>query len=251
MDKISELAYKLKLPYIKNYFTDEVDEATNLDKSHYQFLLDILEKEYELRRENGIKNKMNKAKFPYKKYLENLDREALPVEAKKRLKELETLNFIKEGQNIILIGNAGVGKTHISIGLGIKACMRNYNVLFMSVPNLITELKEKVSLNQLSVFKKRFEKYDLVILDELGYISFDKQGSELLFNLISSRNETKSTIITSNLTFDRWDEVFNDPVITAAMVDRLTHRSYIINMTGSSYRMKETNEWIKSMTLNV
>ena len=132
------------------------------------------------------------------------------------------------------------------IGLGIAACMINKNVLYITVPNLITKLKESMTLNQLTNYKKKFISYDLVILDELGYITFDKQGSELLFNLLSMRNETKSIIITTNLAFNRWQEIFNDPTLTAAMVDRLTHKAHVINIKGDSYRLKETMEWLNS-----
>ena len=122
--------------------------------------------------------------------------------------------------------------------------MKMKNVLYITIPNLITELKESMTLNQLTNYKKRFITYDLVILDELGYISFDKQGSELLFNLLSMRNETKSIIITTNLSFNRWEEIFIDPTLTAAMVDRLAHKATVINIKGDSYRIKETKEWL-------
>jgi DNA replication protein DnaC len=105
----------------------------------------------------------------------------------------------------------------------------------------VLEAKNEHVLNRL---KRKFQKYDLVILDELGYISFDREGAELLFNFISSRSEIKSTIITTNLSFDSWDEIFHDPVITAAMVDRITHRSFVINMNGNSYRIKQTKEYL-------
>jgi DNA replication protein DnaC len=154
------------------------------------------------------------------------------------------LSFIDQGRNIILVGNPGVGKTHTAIGLGIKACMERKSVLFITVPNLITELKENMTLNQLTNYKKKFINYDLVILDELGYISFDKQGSELLFNLLSMRSEQKSIIITTNLAFSRWQEIFHDPALTAAMVDRLTYKAYVINITGDSYRLRVTKEWL-------
>ncbi len=122
--------------------------------------------------------------------------------------------------------------------------MKGKNVLYITVPNLITELKESMTLNQLTAYKKKFINYDLVILDELGYITFDKQGSELLFNLLSLRNDTKSIIITTNLSFNRWQEIFNDPVLTSAMVDRLTCRAHVINIKGESYRLKKPKEWL-------
>ena len=146
----------------------------------------------------------------------------------------------------VLEASAGTGKTHISIGLGIEACNRGYKVFFTTVASLINELKESRSEKKLYTFEKRFEKYDMIVADELGYISFDKEGSELLFTFLSLRAERKSTIITTNLSFDRWNEIFNDAVLTAALIDRLTHKSYVINMNGDSYRIKETKEWLEN-----
>ena len=138
-----------------------------------------------------------------------------------------------------------MGKTHYATALGIKACLNNMKVLFISVPNLIIELKEAMSQNQITRYKKSLEKYDLVILDELGYVSFDKEGSEILFNLISNRISVGSMIITTNLLFDRWEEIFMDPVLTTALVDRLTYKSHLLNMSGDSYRVEETINWLK------
>ncbi|MBA7498363.1 IS21 family transposase ISHahy12 [subsurface metagenome] len=122
--------------------------------------------------------------------------------------------------------------------------MAGYKVLFATVPLLINQLKESRSEKTLIKLEGKFEKYDLVIADELGYISFDKEGSELLFTHLSLRAGRKSTIITTNLSFERWNEIFSDSVMTAAMIDRLTHKSYILNMNGNSYRLKETREWL-------
>jgi DNA replication protein DnaC len=160
------------------------------------------------------------------------------------LKVLKSLDFIEQGQNVILAGSPGTGKTHLGIALGIKACLAGYKVLFVTVPLLINQLKESRSQRILSRTEGKFEKYDLVIADELGYISFDKEGSELLFTHLSLRAGRKSTIITTNLSFDRWEEIFGDAVMTAAMIDRLTHKSYLLNMNGNSYRLKETKEWL-------
>ena len=158
---------------------------------------------------------------------------------------LKTLEFIRSGRNVILAGNAGTGKTHLATSLGIKACSEGFRVLFTTIPLLVTQLKESRSQQMLRAFGSKFAKYDLVIADELGYISFDKEGSELLFTHLSLRAGRKSTILTTNLSFERWSEIFQDPVMTAAMVDRLTHKAYLINMNGCSYRLKETEEWIK------
>ena len=244
-EKIRNLAKELKLPYTIRNIEDEVTEANLENKTYEIFLSDILEREYELRKENGRKSRIRLAKFPYKRYIENLVLEDLPEDARNKVKTFSTLEFIESGQNIILAGNPGTGKTHMAIGLGIKACNGGYKVLFTTIPLLVNELKESRSQKTLRAFERNFEKYDLIIADELGYISFDKEASELLFTYLSLRAGRKSTIITTNLSFERWDEIFKDPVMTAAMIDRLTHKSYIVNMNGNSYRLKETKRWLE------
>lgn len=213
---IRESAVTLKLPFIKNNYEECIREAHLNDWDHEQFLDALLKNEIEMRKQNAVKTK---------------------------IRELETLEFVDNDENIILIGNPGTGKTALAVALGMKACLMNRSVLFVNVSNLLIELKEAMNLNQISRYKKRFEKYDLVILDELGYCSFDKERGEILFNLLSSRNEKKATIITSNLTFDRWNEIFNDSVLAGAMIDRMAYKSHLINMTGDSYRIMATKEW--------
>ena len=124
--------------------------------------------------------------------------------------------------------------------------MEDYKVFFTSVSRLITQISECRAQKTLRTLEGRFEKYDLVICDEFGYISFDKEGAEMLFSHLSLRAGRKSTVITTNLSFDRWSEIFGDPVLTAAMVDRLTHKAHIINMNGMSYRAKETKQWLNN-----
>lgn len=245
IEKITKFSKELRLPAIRRTIAEEIEEAEKGNLSYEDFLYGLLLKESDLRIENGKKNRIRAANFPYKKYIEDLSLEDLPHDAKKKLKVLKSLDFIKNGQNIILAGSPGTGKSHIAIGLGIKACLAGYKVMFATVPLLINRLKESRSEKTLQLFESRFEKYDLVIADELGYISFDKEGSELLFTYLSLRAGRKSTIITTNLSFERWDEIFIDSVMTAAMIDRLTHKSYMINMNGSSYRLKETKKWLK------
>jgi len=245
--KIVEYTQELKLPGVRKHFQDTLIAAAGDDLGYDEYLLLVLEKEYELRVENRKRSRLRLAGFPYKKYLEDLVPDALPQDARKKLQVLKSLDFIRSGQNIILAGNPGTGKTHLAVGLGIKACMAGYKVLFVSVATLITQLEESRSQQTLRAFRNKFEKYDLVICDEFGYISFDKAGAELLFTHLSLRAGRKATIVTTNLSFDRWQELFGDPVLTAAMVDRLTHKAYIVNMTGNSYRLKETEEWLQSL----
>lgn len=244
-DKIVAYSKELRLPAIRNNYAIHARQAVKAKTSYEEYLLTLLADEFETRIKNRKKARIRQADFPYKKYLQDLLREELPKNAQAKIDTLESLDFIKEGQNVILAGNPGTGKTHLSIGLGIKACMEDYKVFFTTVPRLITQIRECRSQKTLRTLEGRFEKFDLVICDEFGYISFDKEGAEMLFSHLSLRAGRKSTIITTNLSFDRWSEIFGDPVLTAAMVDRLTHKALIINMNGMSYRAKETKKWLK------
>jgi DNA replication protein DnaC len=246
VENIKLLTKELKLPYITRNILEEIEEANSKKLSYSEFLEELLKNEHALRLENSKQNRIRIANFPYKKYIEDLERDFLPDDAKNKLEKLISLEFIKNKQNIIFVGNSGTGKSHLSIGLGIMACNTGYKVLFTKVPNLINKLKECRSQRTLLSTERQFEKYDLIILDELGYISFDKEGGELLFNHLSLRAERKSTIITSNLSFEKWRDIFHDPIMTTAIIDRLTHKSFIVNMNGNSYRLKETKEMIEN-----
>ena len=234
---------ELRLPTFRENYESAALEAVNESLSFEQYLHGLLQQEYEARTENRKKARIRQAGFPQLKYLQDLSREDLPREAFERLPQLERLDFIRNGRNLILAGNPGTGKTHLALGLGIKACTEGFRVLFTTVPRMLTQVRESRSEKILSKLEHRFEKFDLVICDEFGYISYDKEGAELLFNHLSLRAGLKSTIITTNLSFDRWPEIFGDPTLTAAMVDRLTHRAFLINMNGKSYRVKETRQW--------
>ncbi|GEB78062.1 IS21-like element helper ATPase IstB [Sporolactobacillus inulinus] len=244
-DSIYQYCKAIKLPTIRECFQEQIKDAVIRDINYETFLAELLQKEWDARRQTAQANRIRRAKFPYKKYLEDLSVQDLPEDAQKNYKQLRTLQFIQDGRNLILAGNPGTGKTHTAIGLGIKACEEGYSVWFTTVPLLINQMKECRSERTLRAFQTRFEKYDLVVLDEMGYISFDKEGAELLFTHLSLRAGQKSTIITTNLSFERWGEIFQDPVMTAAMIDRLTHQAYLVNMNGTSYRMKETKAWLE------
>ena len=248
-DAIMEYSKELRLPIIRKSLDEYVKEAQQADIGYEEFLVRLLQKECDARRETSRHNRIRLAEFSHKKYLEDLSVGDLPEDAQKKLKRLRTLDFIREGRNLILAGNPGTGKSHVAIGLGIKACLEGYKVWFATVPLLINRIKECRAQQTLRAFQNRFEKYDLVIADEMGYISFDKEGAELLFTHLSLRAGRKSTIITTNLSFERWGEIFQDPIMTAAMIDRLTHQSYLVNMNGNSYRMKETKEWLQKQQL--
>lgn len=243
-EHIKELASSLRLGAFSSELEDYLQQAVEYKWSNIELLYHLLERETELKTEQRKRQRVRTANFPQLLYLSDLIREELPIEAQKVLPELEGLKFIKEGRNVVLYGNPGTGKTHLSTALGIKACNEGYSVCFITVPRLLTQIKEARSNKTLRTFEIKFEKYDLVICDEFGYVSCDKEAGELLFNLLSLRAGRKSIIITTNLSFDRWGEIVKDKVLVTAMVDRLTHRAKLINMTGESYRLKETKKLI-------
>jgi len=242
---IKELTKPLLLSYIGENFNMLIEEAKNTKMTHEEFFANALTKELETREANRIQRKMRQAKFPFKKYLQDLDLSKYEKEIQKGIEELMTLDFIDKKENAVLIANSGRGKTHLSIGIGIAACLEDKRVLFTNVPNLIIELKEAMSRNEVTAYKNKFEKYELVIIDELGYISFDKEGSDILFNLISNRLTAGSMIITTNLAFNEWITVFKNPHLTGALVDRVARQSHVLDMSGESYRLEETKNWLQ------
>lgn len=243
---ITELAAELKLPFTRDHWQQLVEEARHTKPDYSVFLTNLLDGEQRLRTSNGQTRRIREAKFPLKKYLVDFIRTKYDPVFLPKFEELESLDFIRNKENIILIGTPGAGKTHYAIALGIAACMKGFNVLFASVPNLIVELKETLSNNQLSNYRRRFEKFDLVILDELGYVSLEKSGCEMLFNLISSRNDKGSIVVTSNLSFDRWEEVFKDPTLTGALIDRLAHKAHILDISrDKGGRFEDTIAWLQ------
>jgi DNA replication protein DnaC len=237
---VEDLSRQLRLPALSHHFLPLAQAAASADQSHESYLLDLLKIEFDERVERRKKQRLRRCGLPYKRYLSDLVRAELPPDVQAKIGTLERLDFVTAGQNVILSGNPGTGKTHIAIGLAIQACLEDYSVLFTNVPQLLTQIRESRSQKSLRLLESRFEKYDLVVCDEFGYVSFDKAAAELLFTHLSLRAGRKSTIITTNLGFNRWTEIFVDAVLTAAMVDRLTHKAALVDMNGESYRIKET-----------
>lgn len=241
-ERIMRNARSLRLGALVDGLEDYLSFAAIENLSHAQLLDRILKHEVDRRDDMKTADRIRLAAFPQKKYLQEIERNELPRDAQVVLPDLESLDFIKKGQNVVMYGNPGTGKTHLAIALGMKACQEGFSVLFTSVPHLLTQLRECKAKQTLRTLEYRFTKYDLVICDEFGYVSCDKEGGELLFNHLSLRAEGRSTIITTNLAFNRWEEVIQDKVLVSAMIDRITHKAYLINMTGKSYRLKETEK---------
>lgn len=238
-EQIALYAKQLRIPTFAVY--EQTLRQAAPDASFADILLELLKKESLVRQENQVKRRLKTAAFPYVKTLEEFDFKQLnPAVSPVFLNELATCQFIQEKRNLILIGNPGRGKTHISIALGLKACYQGFTVLFRNAASLSTELCEARDNYTLGRLERTLANADVLILDELSYLSFNRNQSELLFKIISDRSERKSTIVTTNLPFSRWTELFENTTMIAALVDRLTFRSHVLDMSGDSYRLKQT-----------
>lgn len=232
-------ARQLKIPTFAEYA--EILRQADPSADFAELLVELMKAESASRQENQYRRRLKSAGFPYLKTMEEFDCSQLndsisPI----FLNELASCQFISGRQNVVMIGNPGRGKTHLAIALGLKACAQGYNVLFKNAATLSTQLCEAKDNYCLGKLEHTLAKADLLILDELSYLSFNRHQSELLFKVISDRSEKSSTIVTTNLPFSRWTDLFENTTMVAALIDRLTFRSHVLDMNGDSYRLKST-----------
>lgn len=222
----------LRLAHVSDIYSDiPCDDSTH-------FLETLFQKELQLREETKAERLVKKARFLQKKSLSSFQwSEQIHFPSHIDSNELCTLNFIARKENLILTGAPGTGKTHLATGIGYEACKQGLEVRFYRVSDLADELEKAWIEGKLSQLRNRFKGVDLIILDEMGYVPFNKEGAELLFQLISDWYEQKSLIITSNLEFSQWNRIFSDSRLTAALVDRVIHHAHILNFTGDSFRV--------------
>jgi DNA replication protein DnaC len=204
------------------------------------YLLRLTELELLDRDRRATERRIRQAKFPVVKSLDSFDFLAIPALNKTLVLELARCEYLTRKENILLLGNSGTGKTHIALALGLAACQRGHRVRFITAAALVGELIEARDEKRLLRFQKQIAAYELLIVDELGYVPLSKTGAELLFETISQRYERNSTLITSNLPFDEWTEIFGSERLTGALLDRLTHHVHILEMNGDSYRLKQS-----------
>jgi len=205
-----------------------------------ELLLSLTETELQVRAENRQKRRLREAKFPLMKPLETFDLDAVPDLDTSLFLELTTCGFIKEKRNIVFLGRSGTGKTHMATALGIEACQNNHKTRFVTGYGLVNELIEAREEKDLNRVLQRYTRYDVLIIDELGYVPFSKEGAELLFQVLAERHERGSVVVTTNLGFADWTQIFGDANMTAALLDRITHKAHIVNCSWKSYRLKET-----------
>ncbi len=230
----------LKLSAMLSHLEAQLRQARESKEDYAEFLLQLSELEVATRMENGYKRRIRDARFPLLKPLETFQFEAAPELDVRRIKELLEGQYIREARNVIFLGRSGTGKTHLATALGMEACRQGVRTRFISGCALANELIEARDEKFLSRVMKRYAAYGLLIVDELGYVPFSKEGAELLFQVLAERHERNSVLITTNLGFGDWTQIFGDPTLTAALLDRVTHKAHVINCSWQSYRLKET-----------
>lgn len=239
----------LKLDKIRDYYPKYIEKISKSDDiSITDILYELTTKELEYRDDRASQIQITVSAFPFKKEISDFDFNYQPSINKSEILELNTLGFIDRHENILFLGPSGVGKTHLAVSIGITAAKKRYSVYFISCHDLITQLNKAHHENKLEQRIKHFCRYELLIIDEIGYLPVDKQGANLFFQLIAKRYEKHSTIITTNMTFNKWGEVFSDNTLANAILDRLLHHSTIINITGNSYRIKNKLEALEQST---
>ena len=232
----------LKLPTFLREYDKQARQCAAEGVDHVRYLVRLTELELIDRERRMVERRIRMAKFPAVKSLDSFDFKAMPSLNKMMVLELARCEYIERRENVIALGNSGTGKTHIALGLGLAACQKGLTVGFITAAALVHELIEARDEKRLLRFQKQLAKYKLLIIDELGFVPLSKTGAELLFEVFSQRYEGGSTLVTSNLPFDEWTEVFGSERLTGALLDRLTHHVHILEMNGDSYRLNQSQK---------
>jgi DNA replication protein DnaC len=215
------------------------ERARNENWTHEEFLAACLEREVAARQANGGELRVSAARFPARKTIEEFDFDHQRSLKRDTLLHLGALDFILARENVVFLGPPGTGKTHLAIGIGIRACQAGHRVAFATASQWVSRLAEAHAQGRLQDELTRLGRIPLLIVDEVGYIPFEAEAANLFFQLVSARYERASVIVTSNKPFGRWGEVFGDPVVAAAMIDRLVHHAEVVSLKGDSYRLKD------------
>ncbi|MCO6411939.1 MAG: IS21-like element helper ATPase IstB [Thiogranum sp.] len=239
LERLQEQLAKLRLIKSQERLEALLQEAVDKELSYADFLDQLLGEELKSKTAKNITMRTNLARFPFVKGLDAFDFSYQPSLDKKQLQNIANCHFIEHGENVVILGPPGVGKTHLSVGLGIKAIEHGYRVLFTTAANMIATLTKALAEGKLEDKLKTYTVPRLLIVDEIGYLPIDRAGANLFFQLISRRYEKGPVILTSNQSFGSWGEVFGDRVIATAILDRVLHHAITINIRGNSYRLKD------------
>ena len=235
---VNNLEY-LKLKQMITHLNDVIDFINTNNLSFVEGLTKLTAHEIDFKEANMIRSMVKVGAFPHQKELKDFDFEFQPSINQQQILDFATLRFLDMKENIVFLGASGVGKTHLATSIGIAAAKKRCSTYFIKCHDLLQQLKRAKLENRLDTRLKHFAKYKLLIIDELGYLPIDKDDSKLFFQLIDMRYEKKSTILTTNINFNNWDEIFYDAIIANAILDRILHHAHVVSINGKSYRLKD------------